>query len=299
LLALAAAALALAQSATATATAPALDYFALGDSIASGHGLLDAGGTCRRSERAYPRTVLADLRDRHGRVRFTMLACSGAVASGGPAGLRSLARQVDAVLAHLSKRPTLVTITVGINDFAWSDVIATYLRLRDPDETLFEAWVEATAERAAEGLGVQVDRLLRHRKVAVVLTDYPNPVNPESVLFAGPLPCADVAACYGRTEFVVHELNRALRMLARRRVRVATVHEAFHGHEAPAPSCGEAPPSISDTWFQYPEDPESNSFPPLPSFVSEEWRGDCFHPNALGAATIAEAVDVAARALGR
>lgn len=87
--------------------------------------------------------------------------------------------------------------------------------------------------------------------------------------------------------------------LARKRVRVAAIHDAFHGHEAPSPSCGGDPPAVAHTWFQYPDDPESNSFPPVAAFVGEVWRGDCFHPNERGAAEIAAAVDAAARGLGR
>jgi lysophospholipase L1-like esterase len=242
--------------------------------------------------------VVAELRHRHDRVRFTMLACSGALAAGEAVGLRSLSRQVDAVLARRSQRPALVTLTVGINDFGWSDVVATYFRLRDPDTAAFESWVASTVERAVGALRAQVSRLLRRPKLVVVLTEYPNPVNTASLLFFGPAPC-EVTVCYARTELVVHELNEALAGLARKRVRIAAVHDAFHGHEAPSPSCGDAPPGVEDTWFQYPEDPDSNSFPALPPFVPSVWRGDCFHPNGPGSEAIAAAVDAAAKALGR
>ena len=147
----------------------------------------------------------------------------------------------------------------------------------------------------AASLGKQLRRLLSRPKIAVVLTEYPNPVNTDSLLFGGPMPCSDKAACYGRSEQVVHELNALLDGLARKRVRIAAIHEAFHGHEAPSPSCGGDPPAVADTWFQYPDDPESNSFPPVAAFVGEVWRGDCFHPNERGAAEIAAAVDAAAR----
>jgi lysophospholipase L1-like esterase len=281
------------------AAAPALDYIALGDSIASGHGLLDRGGNCRRSPRAYPHTVLAELRERHDRVRFVMLACSGAVASSEPDGLRSFKRQVSAALGRIGTRPTLVSITIGINDFAWSDIVASYYRIRDPDTASFEGWVDATVHRVAEALAAQLKRLLARPKVVVVLTDYHNPVNTASLLFAGPAPCADKAACYARTEYLVHELNAALRDLTRRRVRLAAVHQSFHGHEGPSPTCGSSPPSVESTWVQHPDDPDSNSFPPEAALLGEVWRGDCFHPNALGAGVIGRAVSAAARAAGR
>jgi hypothetical protein len=135
--------------------------------------------------------------------------------------------------------------------------------------------------------------------VRIVLTEYPNPVNPESLLFGPPTPCPDAAVCYARTERVVHELNDALEQLAGGRVRLARFHAAFHGHEAPRPDCGAGAPDVEKTWFQHPDDPESNSFPAPPPFATGEWRGDCFHPNGRGAAAIAAAVDRAARGLGR
>lgn len=285
--------------APANAAPKAFDYVALGDSVASGHGLSDRGGKCRRSAAAYPRTVLAELRKRSKRVRFVMLACSGAAARGNEEKLGSLRSQVSAALKRLSRRPALVTVTIGINDFAWADIVQTYLRLRDPDRVAFDAWVEETAESVRRAVARQLKRLLARPKVRVVITDYPNPVNPGSILFGDPLPCADVALCYARTEAVVHGLRDALATLAGKRVRLAAVHEAFHGHEAPSPECGSGAPDVDDTWFQYPSDPDSNSFPPLPFGFESEWRGDCFHPNAAGADAIAQAVDRAARSLRR
>ena len=290
------AALALAPPAAA---APALDYFALGDSIASGHGLMDKGGTCRRSPRAYPQKVLRELRERYASVRFTMLACSGATASEDGTGLRRFSRQVNTVLARPTTRKTLVSITIGINDFHWSDIPATYIRIRDPSAASFDGWVDSTVDRVAASLRKQLRRLLSRPKIAVVLTEYPNPVNADSLLFGPPSPCPDKPACYERTEQVVDELNELLNGLARKGVRVAAVLETFRGHEAPEPSCGGSPPAVEETWLQYPDDPESNSFPPAAALVGAVWRGDCFHPNALGAAAIAAAVDRAVRGLGR
>jgi lysophospholipase L1-like esterase len=283
-------------AAGASAKTLPLDYVALGDSVASGHGLMDRGGACRRSPRAYPRVALAALRQRHPSVRFALVACTGATATG------DLAGQVGAALAFLRQRagrPALVTITVGINDFDWANIPATYVRLRDPDQNAFEAWVDGIAADVSRALRSQLGRLLRRPSVRVVLTEYPNPVNPSSLLFGPPQPCADPAVCYARTELVVHELNEALGRLASRRVRIARIHEAFHGHEAPSPDCGSGPPTPADTWFQYPSDPDSNSFPAPPPFTTIEWRGDCFHPNARGAAEIATAVARTAKALGR
>ena len=291
---------ALAAAPAAVGGGPRLDYVALGDSVASGHGLSDRGGACRRSPKAYPRLVLAELRDRTEAGRFATFACSGASATLAEPGLQALDRQVDRALGFLRpRRPSLVSITVGVNDLAWADVLATYARLREPDDAVFTAWVEARVAAVAVELRREVDRLLRRRGVRVVLTDYPNPVNPGSVLFGGPLPCPDVAVCYARTELLVDTLNDAIATLAGRRVVIASVHDAFRGHEGPRPKCGSAAPDIADTWFQHPDDPASNSFPPVEQFVGEQWRGDCFHPNARGVEAIAAAVVAAARSIAR
>jgi hypothetical protein len=62
---------------------------------------------------------------------------------------------------------------------------------------------------------------------------------------------------------------------------MATVHDAFQGHEAPRPWCGTDPPEVGETWIQYPTDPDSNA---------TSVGGDCFHVNRAGAAHFATAV---------
>jgi hypothetical protein len=91
---------------------------------------------------------------------------------------------------------------------------------------------------------------------------------------------------YERSEHVVHALNAAIMQAWQRLgsppyVRVATVHDAFRGHESPRPWCGTAPPDVAETWLQYPTDPDSNA---------TAVGGDCFHPNRMGAERYAEAV---------
>ncbi len=282
-----------------------LDYFALGDSVASGRGLMDTGGQCRRSPLAYPEQTRALLAQRYTSVRFWFFACAGAEASSqGEPGFRDFRRQVDAVLRRLTARPTLVSVTIGINDTNWSDIQLTYVRLRDPDQSSFERWAHSVSVDVERAVLRQLRRLLASPNVRVVLTEYFNPVNEGSLLFGPPLPCPDVEACYERTEFVIAEINSALRKArgeskAPRRVAVAPVRKAFRGHESPSPDCGSAPPALTETWIQYPSDPASNSFPPLPPVVAGPWRGDCFHPNELGAASIAAAVGQAASRVGR
>lgn len=300
---LAALALALAQS--AAARGGPLDYFALGDSVASGRGLMDMGGQCRRSPLAYPQQTRALLAERHAPVRFWFFACAGAEASApGASGFRDFRKQVDAVLRKLTARPALVSVTIGINDTDWSNIQLTYTRLRDPDEASFERWVRSVAAEVERVVARQLGRLLEKRNVRIVLTEYFNPVNEGSVLFGPPIPCPHVDACYERTEYLIAEINSALdrarrRLKAPRQLVGAPVLDAFRGHESPSPECGSAPPAVGETWIQYPSDPASNSFPSLPPVVPGPWRGDCFHPNELGAAAIAAAVDQAAVRIGR
>lgn len=122
---------------------PEIEYFALGDSNASGHGLMptarEADGTtcrsngascceangdscCRRSPTAYPHKVANELRRRYRDVHVHHFACSGATT-------RQLAGQVTWVGHGLgpvpTERPVLVSITVGANDFPWQDADKT------------------------------------------------------------------------------------------------------------------------------------------------------------------------------
>jgi lysophospholipase L1-like esterase len=262
---------------------------------------MDAGGACRRSAAAYPHRVRELIEQRRAVARFRFLACAGARAA---SGARSLRHQVDTALRSLSGRPALVSLTIGANDTDWSEIPLTYARLRDPDAAGFASWAREVAAGVRAAVAKQLRRLLARPNVRVVLTDYFNPVNPQSLLFGPPIPCADPGACYARTELIVDELNEALRALpgdlrARRRIVVAGVHDAFRGHESPGPECGIGAPGVAETWIQYPSDPASNSNPALPPGVPGPWLGDCFHPNALGAAAIAAAVDRAAKLLGR
>jgi lysophospholipase L1-like esterase len=237
------------------------------------------------------------------------LACSGATAGSADApGLRSFRRQVSGALARLTSRPALVSITIGINDLEWSDIPRTYVRLREPGP-LFDSWLAGKAEDIERALRTELSRLLARRSVRIALTEYFNPVNQESILFGGPAPCLDVAACLSRANALVDTVNVTLReavrgLRHRARVRIVAVRAAFEGHESPSPACGSAPPAVAATWIQHPDDPLSNSFPlrdfpELAPLLGSDWRGDCFHPNDTGAAFIAGAVDRAARRLGR
>lgn len=253
-------------------SSPALDYVALGDSVASGYGLRPAAPPCFRTARAYPRLVLEHVRERATVGRFTFLACSGAAATG-EVGPRSLTWQVSGALERIRRKPTLVSITIGMNDLEWWNV-SRVSELLDGDRGEFEEWLSATVGDIRAAVRRELDRLLALKRVSVVLSEYYDPFNRGSPIF---LLCSDPSQCRARTEEVVTRLNQGLRDLAGSRVRVASVQRRFEAHEAARPRCGVSPPEASATWIQ----------------------PDCLHPNGRGAAAIAAAVDREARVLGR
>ena len=120
-------------------SAVSIEYFALGDSVASGYGLADDETACRQSMLAYPWLVLTQLQDTFVVQQFDLLACSGTTTG-------TLDRQVSEVLSRLSAHPTLLTLTVGANDFGWSEVVAFAQNLCTPDDEAFDAWVEGIAQ---------------------------------------------------------------------------------------------------------------------------------------------------------
>jgi lysophospholipase L1-like esterase len=256
-----------------------IDYFALGDSVASGYGLADDETACSRSMLAYPWRAVERLQQTFVVQQFDLLACSGTTTE-------TLDGQVSEVLSRLSARPTLLTLTVGANDFGWSDVFAFAHNLCTPNDEAFRAWVADIAQMVEENLVGQLGRLLAYPQVEVTLTDYYNPTNASGAFWERVSPRCLFVNVYERSERVVHTLNAAITQARQRLgsppyVRVAAVHAAFHGHEAPQPWCGTAPPEPDATWIQYPTDPDSNATPV---------GGDCFHPNRAGAARYAEAV---------
>jgi lysophospholipase L1-like esterase len=152
--------------------APALpvEYFALGDSVASGYGLTDDATPCHQSMFAYPSLVVEHLQETFLVQQFDLLACSGTTTA-------TLDSQVSEVLSRLSVHPTLLTLTVGANDFRWADVFAFAQNLCTPDDEAFRTWVESTAHTIEENLVSQLGRVLTHPQVEVILTDYYNPTN--------------------------------------------------------------------------------------------------------------------------
>ena len=256
-----------------------IDYFALGDSVASGYGLVDDETTCRQSMLAYPWQIYARLQETFVVHQFDLLACSGTTTG-------TLDRQVSEVLSRLSPHPTLLTLTVGANDFGWSDVLAFAQHLCTPDDQTFHAWIEGITRTVEDHLVGQLSRVLAYPQVEVILTDYYNPTNVSGAFWKGVRPQCVFVDVYDRSEAVARALNAAITQASQRVgspaiVQVATVHDAFQGHEAPRPWCGTAPPDQGETWIQYPTDPDSNATPV---------GGDCFHVNRAGAEQYAEMV---------
>jgi hypothetical protein len=114
-------------TADATGSEPILRYYALGDSIASGHGLGDDGTPCHRSALSYPFTVATNL-DPYFDVRFpqstNFLACSGATTTAVNAEdpAKSFEYQVNSAILQIRSHPDdlhLVSVTIGIDNLDW------------------------------------------------------------------------------------------------------------------------------------------------------------------------------------
>ncbi|MDN3310617.1 SGNH/GDSL hydrolase family protein [Microbacterium oryzae] len=114
LAAIAVGACALAAAPAAAAPAPGTPYVALGDSIASGNGLLPyLDADCLRSKRSYPELLADDLG-----VPVRSEACSGATTGDALEQAADLAES-----GALGAATELVTLTVGVNDTAWRDAL--------------------------------------------------------------------------------------------------------------------------------------------------------------------------------
>ena len=67
-------------------------------------------------------------------------------------------------------RLTLVSITIGANDFHWTEALNFVRRLSQPTAKYLE-WVDRTSDGVAAELRYQVARLLENPNVAVVITE--------------------------------------------------------------------------------------------------------------------------------
>lgn len=256
--------------------------YGLGDSVASGHGLNGAVGDCLRAPGAYPLLVTGLLAD-VGAVDGGHFACSGATTE-------DLPGQVDQVLEDLAARGTLentiplVSITIGANDFGWTN-IGALTSVYCGSEATFRNWVVDTNAVIKTNVVRELRRLVEEGHAKVIITQYHNPLNRESnflrIFSLAPsclLRSLSVQDLYTRSEDAMHRTNSMFKDIVvaagPTRVRLAQLHSNFHGHESSRPICGTAPPGIADTWIQV---------------------LDCFHPNSTGAGNFADAVNAAIR----
>lgn len=251
-----------------------IDYFALGDSIASGHGLMDEDKLqcnprvcCRRSKKSYPYKVRESLAKHYAKVNFKHFVCTGATSLGPIAlnelvspipeedivpqpkngnRLKLLRNQIKDVLNSLDfRRKTIVTITIGANDFEFAEESELRRRLfinfedivRDLDKFRnFDDWAAERALEVRREVAREIRLLLEHENVSVVLTEVFNPFNRDSVFFVGPLGIR-CPTCYGRTQVATRLLNEALKGvvadLGGNRIQLAEIHAEFEGHKSP------------------------------------------------------------------
>ncbi|MFI6499533.1 GDSL-type esterase/lipase family protein [Nonomuraea typhae] len=270
----------------AAATAAPYVYAALGDSVASGHGVnTSATDACRRSAAAYPDLVYATLANSD----FHDLACSGATTT------QMLDTQVEHAGRMLGDDRGLVTITVGANDFEFANGL-TYVRAFIP--RLYGSFVrfrDRAAERVRTNLATALERLGAGKpQRTIMVTTYFDPFNAKSVLYetADQLnaqcdqtrrerpPCHQVMA------ETVQALNEAIlgavtdyagTVADANVIAVDEVAAAFDEHRAPKPYCGTADhPPFEESWIQARQDGRLNIFNPPRN------GDDCFHPNARG-----------------
>ncbi|MEO3859495.1 kelch repeat-containing protein [Acrocarpospora sp. B8E8] len=287
---------ALSPSAPAPAAATFVKYAALGDSVASGHGLnTSRQDTCRRSaDGAYPDVVKADLG--LDAAHYRKYACSGDTSD------VLLATQVSKANDFLGEDPTLVTLTVGADDYQfafWQVYLAafapraypTFARLRDGTSTILRRNIHTALDQLGKGHP--------HRTIAV--TTYYNPFNAKSVIYTAlPLRCDQTwlgrPPCHQIMTDTVNALNNAIKGAVADYTGTAQdatvklvdgVGAAFAGYEGPRPFCGDADPTFSHTYIQ------AKATRRLNLLLFPRNGDDCFHPNRDGQNKIAKLVNAA------
>jgi lysophospholipase L1-like esterase len=204
---------------TPTAKPPdEIDYFALGDSIASGHGL-QSTGECKRSTWAYPyRVKEALIKQGIKVVNFKHTACSGATANEpvndswyqyavktyNPQGfikkvpVTQEAPNIDLFLwfhnqvlyanANIDdSRPTLITISIGANDLGWTDFDRLFTRL-SLDYDGFDRWANDVAQEintilSDELFNPEYGLMSLHPNTYVIINTIYNPITEHTVYF--------------------------------------------------------------------------------------------------------------------
>ena len=329
-----------------------IDYFALGDSVSAGHGLTDNAVddpyyNCRRSDLSYPYIVKHELDKRYKSVTMYHFACSGAFAIK-PKSLKTsddlkdplqwfgtqvaLANNVLSAKSRPKDRKAIVTLTMGMNDYPWTNGFQMFYLLRGRTKEQFIADVNKIVDSSTDETEKQLRILLKNKNVTVIVVQYHSAFNMRSHIFKLTFGANDGCGlissleCYDLVSYAVERLNQKLneklvgnlsRQFPNRVVFADGIYDQFKGgydsylevpvdsHAAPQNTCGDALPTSADTWIQYPDDPNSFSFPkreatpferiyPWPALEAlskvDNWRGDCFHPNRKGMEVIAAQV---------
>ena len=213
-------------------------YVALGDSYTSGAGIPPAAsGGCYRSLRNYPRRV-ADQLAGSAEVVLADMSCGGATTANAELAQTSSVTNPPQ-LSQVNRRTDLVTVSLGLNDAGFGNLLAqcTALAPRDPTgapcqasfqtplgDMLFARLV-ATRDNLARVLELVKSRAPRAH---VVLIGYPQLV-PESGT-CPELPFATGDYAYARQFFIA--VNAVMRATARRAdVTYIDVLAASQGHD--------------------------------------------------------------------
>jgi len=276
----------------------------LGDSIASGYGLADDGSACRRSQDAYAYTLADRIKsDTQRDATVQLLACSGATVGKPDANTLSqdpdkwLQNQVADANQQIDSLPAdqtvVVAITVGADDL---NFISNFPLLTNADDSALNAAVTSTVNEVSSNLKPDLESLLAHANVRVVVTGVNNPLNPTSIFFQlyGAQTCKSInpagsVDCYGRANDTLTSLNTALQQtvttvqgesgIGNRVSFAGDVFSQFQQHFASAPVCGGT--SVETSWVQQPAS--------LSGLADLQHGNDCIHPNAAGAQAYADA----------
>ncbi len=276
---------------------------AIGDSIASGHGLeltdYLGGDDCFRSNKGYPKLVV-DRLVAQGRLpadtELGLVACSGfdsedlttKLVEGGIAGTEpddgTRRTQVDWVVRA---NPALVFLSVGINDLGFEDP-ARFIA----GDKLNSDLVEPRLGQLTSRLSAIVTELLGATDALVVVTGYYNPTaeRPQGV------PGCETTCFFAVSEEAVRRLNGAIvaALPASDRIAYVDLAQTFAGHGAPngiGPDDARAGSGlIGDLLGGYFEDIQP--YCAKGDGGPDPWVNaiDCVHPTEEGARAIADAV---------
>lgn len=287
---------------------------AMGDSVASGHGLqesdyLGRDGCWRDGGEAYPRRVFdalvaaGDLAEE--RAELGLVACSGhdtddlfeTPVSGGisgtaPDGVDKLTQLEWAVRAN----PAIVTLTIGANDTGFVGPAKLLL----PDHSLNRPDVAQRMDVIRSDLRIVLERLVTATDAEIYVTNYydPTATDPQGVPGCRHECFADKAA------EVVDEMNRTIAEVVAEfdlRVQLVDIHTPFVGHGAPN---GLGPDGLRAGGFGILGSLVGGLVAEVHPYCShgdatgDPWINsiDCVHPDGGGTQVIADTVLAAIRA---